>query len=757
MLVVLVVVLRDHAARIASSASLSLPRHSSLYPPSHPVHRLCASTSSPHIGAHPTHPHLPTHAQKADAHPPSLFSSLPLPTQRRPERIDESWLLEYSEGSCNEIYLCSLSPGFIGWKVCRKGHRQGSSQATAKQQPSSSQATAKAAAKPPPSSSQAASTHSTHSPILPPLSLSLSLSATHIQVSDVALHLFTTFNATLLALEGDAGSMRLLPLPQGATVDSTHHHSSHHLLLASLHALSARFSRYSPPFFLLSTGTHAVGHIITQSAFIAADITHAAETAEGSTSVSSRCKRASVVRWQHGVRRLSAAGKTVMGKTRLANNNNNNPAADTTSTTSSSVAASPATIELSFPDGPQQPQPQPKQKTALPLSKFGAVAQAAFAAAASPDTTTPPAASAPQPASSSSTTPPPPPPLSPKTRLRIASELQSLALEFASTTDPTACTQVELIERVEAAVCGGTAGTSGGSRGSGGGGGGGTHVPIHRLSSIGKLTPAAAAGGGSGGGGGTAAGEYSLEDGLFARLACPYTTPNWQPPPTGHILLCGGVVPMGICARCLVEHWPHVSITALCAIPARGAASLPAWLEKAGTLLSCPPSRLTIVRGSDLSYEDLAFAGAATASSVLLFSPAVDTRERQTADVATVLTAMRVQRIAPNTFSCVDLHEVAHARFFRLAPRGLFNSPPSSPLLRSAEATTTTATAPAIAAAPPPPSPPPPSSLPDGTVGEVTERGGGGGLSDAAKQVTREMSKHAHKLSKHSEKLRRYT
>ena len=103
---------------------------------------------------------------------------------------------------------------------------------------------------------------------------------------------------------------------------------------------------------------------------------------------------------------LAAWGKTaerrwedLSGKTRLANNNNN-PAADTTS--SSSVAASPATIELSFPDGPQQPL-KPKQKTALPLSKFGAVAQAAFAAAASPDTTTPPAASAPQP-------PPPPPP-----------------------------------------------------------------------------------------------------------------------------------------------------------------------------------------------------------------------------------------------------------------------------------------------------------------------------------------------------------
>ena len=143
-------------------------------------------------------------------------------------------------------------------------------------------------------------------------------------------------------------------------------------------------------------------------------------------------------------------------------------------------------------------------------------------------------------------------------------------------------------------MCGGTAGTSSGSRGSGGSGGGGaggggTHVPIHRLSSIGKLTPAAAAAGG----GGTAAGEYSLEDGLFARLACPYTTPNWQPPSTGHILLCGGVVPMGICARCLVEHWPHVSITALCAIPARGAASLPAWLEKAGTCASSRRQHIT--------------------------------------------------------------------------------------------------------------------------------------------------------------------
>jgi hypothetical protein len=38
-------------------------------------------------------------------------------THRRPTDIDEEWLEEYSQGSCNELYLCSLAPRFVGWAV----------------------------------------------------------------------------------------------------------------------------------------------------------------------------------------------------------------------------------------------------------------------------------------------------------------------------------------------------------------------------------------------------------------------------------------------------------------------------------------------------------------------------------------------------------------------------------------------------------------------------------------------------------------
>lgn len=95
------------------------------------------------------------------------------------------------------------------------------------------------------------------------------------------------------------------------------------------------------------------------------------------------------------------------------------------------------------------------------------------------------------------------------------------------------------------------------------------------------------------------------------------------------------------------------------------------------------------MRGSDLSYTDLLFAGATSAASVLIFSPAVDNlldleerrQERQTADVATVLTAMRLLRIAPSVFTCVDLHDAAHVRFFRLQKR-LHRDPQPTALAR---------------------------------------------------------------------------
>jgi len=113
-------------------------------------------------------------------------------------------------------------------------------------------------------------------------------------------------------------------------------------------------------------------------------------------------------------------------------------------------------------------------------------------------------------------------------------------------------------------------------------------------------------------------------------------------------------------------------MTALCSIPSKGAQSYPGWLEKAASLLSCPEDRVTIVSGSDLRDDDLLYAGAKSASSVLIFSPSVeDHADKTMADVSTILSAMRVQHVAPALFACVDLHEATNARFFRLAPERL--------------------------------------------------------------------------------------
>ena len=70
------------------------------------------------------------------------------------------------------------------------------------------------------------------------------------------------------------------------------------------------------------------------------------------------------------------------------------------------------------------------------------------------------------------------------------------------------------------------------------------------------------------------------------------------------------------------------------------------------------------------SLQDLRFAGACNAHSVVIFSQPVKSHgDRQMADTQTVLTALRVRQLAPATFTIVDLHEGANARFFNLAPK----------------------------------------------------------------------------------------
>ena len=280
-------------------------------------------------------------------------------------------------------------------------------------------------------------------------------------------------------------------------------------------------------------------------------------------------------------------------------------------------------------------------------------------------------------------------------------------------------------------MCGGTAGTSSGSRGSGGWRwwcwwsslNADTQAQLDRQA---HPPAAAAAGGVGGGGGGTAAGEYSLEDGLFARLALPihhtklaaafygsYTI-VWRCRADGNL--------RALLGRALASRLYHGSMcdplrvappscmagerqqqTAHHTHHLYRSLSLP-------TLTGLTTLSLTIVRErSQLRRPRLRRSGHCLLRSPLLPSGrhtrAADSGRSNSShgDASATDRAEHLQLCRPSRGRT--------KRFFRLAPRGLFNSPPSSPLFRSAEATTTTTTtAHAIAAAPPPPSPPPPSS-----------------------------------------------
>ena len=495
---------------------------------------------------------------------------------------DDVWLEEYSRGSCNEIYVCSLQPGFIGWKV-----------------------------------------------------------------TDVAMRLFDKFNATLVALESASGELLFCPLPKEASIDES----------------------------------HANAHVITRSAFVATEIDEYSKT--GAQQELQMREVASM--WQSASEDAEDPHKHIWlrklggGRMRkLSASLAKGVAMGETHQTVSITSASPGPLSASPPLAAQE-------VATAALVSADETGGSTRAAGSSPNGVVTPGGvnltiSSPAASTSKSSelelihaTPSPsdPPALSANasfdvaTRARIAKEMHSLAVDLVLNAN---LGPAQLLQRLHESIDEAVTDTGGAFTGAATSTAAAPSAraptrlgEIESRASFGSLKTLAprtlsklrASG--------------SLENVLWDRLIDPTITPEWQPSSSGHILLCGGPVPMGQCARCLVNHWPHMQIIALCNVPIRGAASFPDWLERASVLLTCPVDRLTMVRGSDLQDEDLLFAGAASASSVLVFSPAVAENERQTADVATVLTAMRVQRIAPGTFNCADLHEASNARFFRLA------------------------------------------------------------------------------------------
>ena len=130
-------------------------------------------------------------------------------------------------------------------------------------------------------------------------------------------------------------------------------------------------------------------------------------------------------------------------------------------------------------------------------------------------------------------------------------------------------------------------------------------------------------------------------------------------------------------------------MVALCNVPPSESPHFAAWLGRVSPLLSCPSELLTLVQGSELDPEDLKFAGAVTARSVLILAPPIEDglpnqtggggggvatdaadlkAAKQTADCQTVLTALRVKHVSPrHVFTCCEMYDASNARFFRLS------------------------------------------------------------------------------------------
>ena len=176
-------------------------------------------------------------------------------------------------------------------------------------------------------------------------------------------------------------------------------------------------------------------------------------------------------------------------------------------------------------------------------------------------------------------------------------------------------------------------------------------------------------------------GPESVSTLLWRRLISRHSMRGWAPPPN-HVLVCGGVERMSRCVEQLLRVAKPMGthVVALVTVPQTESAAYHTWVSCAGPLLSSAEDALTIVRGSELNSDDLNFAGATSARAVLIFAPVIEGGSnldahkmdvaKQTADCTTVLTALRVRHVSHAAFTLCEMHEGANARFFRLTANG---------------------------------------------------------------------------------------